>query len=39
MKKIDTQQWREFRVGDLFETVKNGKQVPTGASIPKEMLR
>lgn len=37
MKRIDTTNWKEFRVGDLFETQNIGKQkqVPTGASIPK----
>ena len=39
MKKIDTTNWSEFRVGDLFETQKDGKQVPTGASIPKTNLK
>ena len=39
MKRIDTSKWKEFRVGDLFITEKDGKQVPTGASIPKLELR
>ena len=39
MRKIDTVNWKDFRVGDLFETIKNGKQVPTGASIPKKELK
>ena len=39
MKRIDTLKWQEFRVGDLFETIRNGKQVPTGASIPKLSLK
>ena len=39
MKKIDTTKWQDFRIGDLFETIKNGKQVPTGASIPKIKLK
>lgn len=34
MAKIDTTQWKEFYVKELFETIKNGKQVPTGANIP-----
>lgn len=39
MRKIDTTYWREFRIGDLFETFNNGKQVPTGASICKTELK
>jgi hypothetical protein len=39
MKQVDTSNWKEFRVGDLFVTEKNGKQVPTGASIPKLELK
>lgn len=39
MGKIETTNWREFRIGDLFETQKKGKQVPTGASIPKCCLK
>lgn len=39
MKKIDTKLWLDFRVGDLFETLKGGKQVPTGASISKIDLK
>lgn len=39
MKRIDTSEWKEFRVGKWFETEKNGKQVPTGASIPKLELK
>lgn len=32
-RPVDVGQWVEFRVGDLFETVKDGKQVPTGSTI------
>lgn len=39
MKRIDTSKWKEFRVGELFVTEKDGKQVPTGASIPKLELK
>lgn len=39
MKRIDTSKWKEFRVGDLFVTENEGKQVPTGASIPKLELK
>ena len=39
MRPIDTNNWREFRIGDWFETIKNGTQVPTGASIPKLQLK
>ena len=35
---IDVKEWRDFRVGDLFETVKDGKQVPTGAMYPTKDL-
>lgn len=31
--KMNTSKWKEFRVGDLFETIKDGKQVPTGSVI------
>lgn len=36
MGKIDTSEWKEFRIKDLFETQKKGNklQVPTGASVP-----
>lgn len=36
--KMDTRAWRDFRVGDLFETVKGGSQVPTGAMYPMKDL-
>jgi len=39
MKPIDTKNWREFRIGDWFETIKNGRQVPTGASVPRLQLK
>ena len=39
MKKIDTTFWQDFKVGDLFETLNGGKQVPTGASIAKLNLK
>lgn len=39
MKPIETKNWDEFRVGDWFETIKNGKQVPTGASVPILQLK
>ena len=32
-RPVDVGSWVEFRVGDLFETVKDGKQVPTGSMI------
>ena len=35
MRGIDISNWEEFRIGDIFETVNKGKQVPTGASIAK----
>lgn len=40
MGKIDTSEWKEFRIGDLFETQKKGNklQVPTGASVPVQDL-
>ena len=40
MGKIDTSGWKEFRIGDLFETQKKGNklQVPTGASVPVQDL-
>lgn len=39
MKKIDTSNWRNYRIGDLFETIKMGKQVPTGASVSQKQLK
>lgn len=30
---VDVGTWCEFRVGDLFETIKDGKQVPTGSMV------
>lgn len=40
MNKIDTKNWKEFKVVDIFETTENrGKiQVPTGTSILKKDL-
>lgn len=40
MEKIDTSEWKEFRIKDLFETQKKGNklQVPTGASVPVQDL-
>lgn len=40
MGKIDTSEWKEFRIKDLFETQKKGNklQVPTGASVPVQDL-
>ncbi len=31
--------WREFFIRDIFDTIRNGKQVPTGAYITKENLQ
>ena len=39
MRGIDISNWEEFRIGDIFETVNKGKQVPTGASIAKAELK
>lgn len=39
MKKIDTTYWKPFLVKEIFITEKNGKQVPTGANIPKLELK
>lgn len=40
MNKLDTSNWKEFKIGDLFVTKSNqGKlQVPTGAAIAKKDL-
>ena len=40
MAKIDTSGWKEFRVGDLFETECSGKstRVPTGAWVATKIL-
>lgn len=40
MGKIDTSEWKEFQIKDLFETQKKGNklQVPTGASVPVQDL-
>lgn len=37
-KKVDTREWGEFRVGELFKTQMKGKkiQVPTGANVPMQ---
>ena len=38
--KIDTSNWKKFKVGELFETVNNNdKQVPTGANVPSQELK
>lgn len=39
MSKIDTAYWKPFLVSKYFETEKNGKQVPTGANVPKLELK
>lgn len=39
MKRIDTKNWQLFQVKDLFITEKGGKQVPTGACVPKLELK
>ena len=39
MSKIDTTYWKEFLVSKYFITEKDGKQVPTGANIPKLELK
>ena len=40
MAKIDTREWQEFRIWELFETktIGNKIQVPTGANIPTKDL-
>lgn len=41
-KKVDTREWGEFRVGELFKTQMKGKkiQVPTGANVPiQDMIK
>ena len=40
MGKIDTSEWKEFQIKDLFETQKKGNklQVPTGASVAVQDL-
>ncbi len=40
MSKIDTNNWKEFLIKDIFETIHsgNGLQVPTGATVPKKLL-
>ena len=41
MKRVDIGEWKEFRVGELFETSKtaSGLQVPTGGMISKTQLQ
>lgn len=39
MKKIDTTYWKPFPIYRLFRTEGNGKQVPTGANVPKLELK
>jgi len=39
MKRVDTTYWKPFPISKLFVTEKNGKQVPTGANIPKLELK
>ena len=41
MKKFDIQDWKEFKIEELFITLnsKSQTQVPTGASIPKRYLK
>ena len=39
MSKIDITEWKAFRIRDLFETIRNGKQVHTGANVKATSLR
>ena len=39
MKQVNTTYWDVFRIDKLFITEKKGKQVPTGANIPKLELK
>ncbi len=41
MTKIDTNQWKQFKIFEIFQTVKVGSklQVPTGAAVPQKMLK
>lgn len=41
MSKIDTTQWKEYSISDLFLTEKVGRkiQVPTGSYIEKKLLK
>ena len=41
MSKIDTTQWKEYSISDLFVTEKVGNkiQVPTGSYIEKKLLK
>lgn len=39
MKQVNTTYWKPFPISKLFVTEKNGKQVPTGANIPKLELQ
>lgn len=39
MKPVNTTYWDVFRIDKLFITEKKGKQVPTGANIPKLELK
>lgn len=41
MNKIDTKQWKEYVIKDLFITEQKGKffQVPTGSYVDKKQLR
>ena len=36
---IDVRKWKKFEIQEIFQTVKNGKQVPTGSSVPMNNLR
>ena len=38
MQNLNDKKWKTFFIGDLFLTLKNGLQVPTGAYVKKEDL-
>lgn len=36
---LETKIWREFLIEDIFVTIRNGKQIPTGAYITRKNLQ
>lgn len=39
MQSLNEKNWRGFCIGEIFKTIRNGTQIPTGAYVRKENLK
>ena len=39
MRRVDIKDWKDFKISDIFETINNKTQVPTGGSVKKTNLK